>query len=349
MDIYRPLRVFLCHASQDKGAVRELNKKLKSEDWLDPWLDEEKLSLGQHWTTVIEDALDAADIVIIFLSKNSVRKEGFVQRELTYAWEISLEKPRDVIYLIPFRLDDCEVPRYLRARHWGDFFGDKKENTYNVLLRSLRERHNQILRVETEKRINHEKQNDEQILLTSSNELPKDSIVKSGKKQEVLPDFRIRQRDYLLEVSRSITQILELDKLVTKVLIVAIEMLAGQAGMIILKQKDGWQVETSQGINPDFMKSINKLLTDKEVAKLPVRELNRKLKEMTYTASVGLLNGTALPLVSKEKVIGVIFLFRNYPDLFTANDRVLLQAFSDQTAIAITNALLYKEVTSKSN
>ena len=74
-----------------------------------------------------------------------MKKEGFVQRELNYAWEISLEKPREAIFLIPFRLDDCQIPRYLSARQWGDYFGDKKENTFQVLLRSLKQRHLQKL------------------------------------------------------------------------------------------------------------------------------------------------------------------------------------------------------------
>lgn len=146
----RLLRVFLCHASADKSVVRSLYKQLKLEDWIDPWLDEEKLTLGQHWAVAIEEALDEADIVIIFLSHNSVKKEGFVQRELNYAWDLSLEKPRSAIFLIPFRLDDCEVPRHLRVRQWGDYFGDKKEDTYQMLLRSLKERYQQKLQLDME-------------------------------------------------------------------------------------------------------------------------------------------------------------------------------------------------------
>ena len=38
----RKLKVFLCHSSNDKPAVRELYTRLKSEGWIDPWLDEEK-------------------------------------------------------------------------------------------------------------------------------------------------------------------------------------------------------------------------------------------------------------------------------------------------------------------
>lgn len=126
----RPLKVFLSYASQDRLAIRELYQRLNSEGWIDPWFDKEMLRLGQHWTTVIEDALDEADVIIIFLSQNFVQKEGFIQRELNYAWELSLEKPRSTIFLIPFRLDECEVPRYLRSRQWGDYFGEKKESTY---------------------------------------------------------------------------------------------------------------------------------------------------------------------------------------------------------------------------
>jgi len=39
----RPLRVFLCHSSNDKPAVRELYQKLRAEPWIEPWLDEDKI------------------------------------------------------------------------------------------------------------------------------------------------------------------------------------------------------------------------------------------------------------------------------------------------------------------
>jgi hypothetical protein len=44
----RKLRVFLCHSSQDKPAVRELYKRLGGEGWIDPWLDEENLGFGDR-------------------------------------------------------------------------------------------------------------------------------------------------------------------------------------------------------------------------------------------------------------------------------------------------------------
>lgn len=160
----------------------------------------------------------------------------------------------------------------------------------------------------------------------------------------MLPDFRVRQRDYLLEISRALTQELDLEKLLARILRISIEMLAGQAGIIALNQPDGWRVAAAHGIAPAFLSYLSPLLAEEKVRELDVRELNRMLKELTYTASMGLLNGTGLPLAAHGRVIGVIFIFRNYADLFTPNDRVLLQSFADQAAIAVYNAQLYGQV-----
>lgn len=160
----------------------------------------------------------------------------------------------------------------------------------------------------------------------------------------MLPDFRVRQRDYLLEISRALTQELDQEKLLTRILRIAIEMLAGQAGLIALKERDGWRVSAAHGIAPAFLSYLIPLLADEKVRELDVHELNRMLRELTYTASMGLLNGTALALVAHRQVIGVIFIFRNYEGRFTPNDRVILQSFADQAAIAVYNAQLYGQV-----
>ncbi|PJH74513.1 MAG: histidine kinase, partial [Anaerolineae bacterium CG_4_9_14_0_8_um_filter_58_9] len=160
----------------------------------------------------------------------------------------------------------------------------------------------------------------------------------------MLPDFRVRQRDYLLEIARAITQELDLDKLLARILRISIEMLAGQAGIIALKESAGWRVAAAYGIPPAFLRYLEPLLAEEKVRELNVAELNRMLKELAYTASMGLLNGVGLPLVTHGQVIGVTFIFRGYPDLFSANDKLLLQSFADQAAIAVFNAQLYTQV-----
>src|SRR5512147_1628412 len=160
----------------------------------------------------------------------------------------------------------------------------------------------------------------------------------------MLPDFRIRQRDYLLEISRALTQELDLDRLLARILNIAVEMLAGQAGIIALKEPSGWRVGTAHGVPAALLRYLEPLLAEEQASELDVQELNRMLKELTYTATLGLLNGTGLPLNTHGQVIGVIFIFRSYPDRFTHNDNILLQSFADQAAIAVFNAQLYRQV-----
>ncbi len=134
----QPLRVFLYHASQDKPAVRELYKRLSAEKWIAPWLDEENLLLGQDFDFEITQAARESDAIIICLSKVSVAKEGYVNKEIRRALDIADEKPEGTIYIIPLRLDECE-PSFERLKklHWVDYF---TPNAHEKLIKSLRAR-----------------------------------------------------------------------------------------------------------------------------------------------------------------------------------------------------------------
>ena len=146
----RSLKAFLSYASQDKPLVKELSRRLMGEGWVDTWLDEKNLLPGQDWRVKIEEAVEESDIVIICLSTHSVTKEGYVQKELRYAREIALEKPEDSIFLIPLRLNECDVPRGLRFYQWVDYFGENKDDSYNALIASLKLRYEQKLKMEEE-------------------------------------------------------------------------------------------------------------------------------------------------------------------------------------------------------
>ena len=116
----RKLKVFLCHASDDKPAVRELYQRLSAEDWIDPWLDEEKLLPGQDWDLEIEKAVEETDAVIVCLSTKGVSKEGYVQKEIKIALNAALFMPEDMIFIVPLRLDEGKTPRHLRNIQYID-------------------------------------------------------------------------------------------------------------------------------------------------------------------------------------------------------------------------------------
>jgi hypothetical protein len=136
----RLLKVFLCHARADKPKVRELYSYLRRRR-IRPWLDEVDLVGGQDWQVEIPKALATSDAIIICLTKSSVDKEGYVQREIKFALDKALEMPEGHIALIPVRFEDCKVPDSLSRFQWVDLF---EEAGYAKMMRALKFRADQL-------------------------------------------------------------------------------------------------------------------------------------------------------------------------------------------------------------
>jgi predicted transcriptional regulator of viral defense system len=134
------LKIFLGYAHHDVVPVRKLYKYLCGKGF-DVWFDEASLLPGQNWEFEIEKALRQSDIAIISLTTNSINKEGFIQKEIKFALDKSMDIPEGKIFLIPARLDDCIVPETLARFHWVDLF---EENGYESLLKSLVARSDQV-------------------------------------------------------------------------------------------------------------------------------------------------------------------------------------------------------------
>jgi formylglycine-generating enzyme required for sulfatase activity len=115
-------RIFLCHASEDKTQVREVYHRLRAIEGFEPWLDEEDLLPGQEWAWEIPRALQTSDFILVFFSRASVAKRGYVQREMKLALDAWQEIPEGTIHTIPVRIDECEVPESFRRYHWANLF-----------------------------------------------------------------------------------------------------------------------------------------------------------------------------------------------------------------------------------
>ena len=163
----------------------------------------------------------------------------------------------------------------------------------------------------------------------------------------LLPDFRVRQRDYLLEIARALTEELDLDKLLGRILRISVEMLAGQAGFIALRADKGWRVAASQGIPTAFLRVTEKVLAEiiesEDPERLELPEISRRLNQIAQQVSLGMLNGFGLPLVARQKVVGLIMIFRSYAGSISNNDYNLLSSFANQAAVAVQNAQLYTQ------
>jgi CheY-like chemotaxis protein len=121
-DTLSTVKIFLCYAHYDRAKVNDLYENLVSAGY-SPWMDKRNLMPGEKWSHAIEKAINSADFFIVCISRNSVNRRGFLQREIRMAMEIWAGKLDDDIYLIPARLEDCEIPdEKLTQLQWLDLF-----------------------------------------------------------------------------------------------------------------------------------------------------------------------------------------------------------------------------------
>lgn len=127
------VQVFVAYAFEDEPAARMLYASLKGYGFT-PWLDKENLLPGQNWPRAIERAIDSSDFFIACLSRHSIIKRGHFQCELRYALELTRHLPLDDIFVLPVRLDECDVPRTLsRSTQIVDLFPQWDRGVCNVI------------------------------------------------------------------------------------------------------------------------------------------------------------------------------------------------------------------------
>ena len=111
------INIFLAYAKEDTNEVRYLYQKLRQQGY-NPWMAQMSLLPGQRWPIEIPKAIKNSQVFIACLSQQSVRKQGYIQREFKMALNHCGDIPPDQIYLIPLRLDDCQIPE-LRQEEYG--------------------------------------------------------------------------------------------------------------------------------------------------------------------------------------------------------------------------------------
>ncbi|MDX2032706.1 MAG: SUMF1/EgtB/PvdO family nonheme iron enzyme [Blastocatellia bacterium] len=117
----RVVQIFISYAREDQARIEALYRRLQEAGY-QPWLDRDHILAGQKWEPVIKAALKQSDFVLVCLSATSINKRGFLQEEIKQALEHARQKLDDDVWLIPARLDDCDVPEALADIQWVDLF-----------------------------------------------------------------------------------------------------------------------------------------------------------------------------------------------------------------------------------
>lgn len=166
----------------------------------------------------------------------------------------------------------------------------------------------------------------------------------------LLPDFRVRQRDLLLEIIRAMTAQLDLSEVLKLVLKASVAMVAGQGvGFIALRNQttDEYKIRATLNITADIVAKLEAQLVElmSGVSEgLEFTDLEKNLQEMAALIDPNLRQLFPMPLVIAGEPLGLLIVFRNYVGATTPNDMQILKSFADQAAIAVHNAQLYARV-----
>ena len=181
----------------------------------------------------------------------------------------------------------------------------------------------------------------------------------------MLPDYRVRQRDYLLDILRAITSRLDITEVMKLVTQAAVDVMSGSAGLITLIEADGeLRLRDAVGLPKAMLDTLTTGLArlrseiaggtaDEPAGTALVRghaadrateALEAVLSRLVAQFGVGQYEWIALPLEIGEEVLGKLYVLRRRSGEFSTNDRQVLQSFADQAAVAVNNARLYEQL-----
>ena len=115
------VKIFLSYAREDRELARQLYEQL-AQMGFNPWMDIKNILGGQDWSHSIRIAIEQSHFFIACLSSNFVNRRGFIQKEVETALDLWREMLNSDIFLLPVRLEPCEVPQSLQDFNYVDMF-----------------------------------------------------------------------------------------------------------------------------------------------------------------------------------------------------------------------------------
>lgn len=138
-------QIFLSYASEDRRKVKSLCRKLEKIGF-HVWIDREEhqsdsrqkrnnIGGGHKWLIAIGNAILESDLFLACASKTYITKKSpTIRKELKLALQLCEHKAPLITFLIPIRLEACDLPPKLQPYQAFDFY--KKEG-FERLKRTL--------------------------------------------------------------------------------------------------------------------------------------------------------------------------------------------------------------------
>jgi len=158
------MKIFISCAKEDVRAAKQIYRDLRNAGF-DPWQEEDILA-GQNKEFEIRNAIEkGSSHFLALLSSNSVSKRSTVLKHLKWALETLDEFPQNEIFIIPARLDDCEIcdPK-LQQLQYVDLFSSYEDGLGRIL--------KSLCQSKQQENINPDKEKTEIPLIQTSNPRP---------------------------------------------------------------------------------------------------------------------------------------------------------------------------------
>ena len=162
------------------------------------------------------------------------------------------------------------------------------------------------------------------------------------------------QFDTLVKVSQTITSEKYLDEILSLIVVVTAEMLNSKICSIMLLDAKGQElvIKATQSLSDDYKKKAN-LRVDAslmgEVVKtktsIAIDDVRREKRYFYRELAIkeGLTSMLAVPMIVKDRAVGVINVYTKEPHCFTQDEIGVLQMVANQAAVAVENTKLMEE------
>jgi len=163
---------------------------------------------------------------------------------------------------------------------------------------------------------------------------------------------RVKELNILYGVGKSVTSLLDLEKVLNRIVEAAVFVTGAEEGSLLLIDKDTGELylRAARNLGEKFARGF-RLKVEHSIAGQVVKTgqpiLQSTQAEETLKVKTGYLVKSLVnvPLKAKDEVIGVLAVNNKIsPKPFTDNDVRLLSALADYATIAIVNAQLYEEI-----
>jgi signal transduction protein with GAF and PtsI domain len=163
------------------------------------------------------------------------------------------------------------------------------------------------------------------------------------------------QFDSLIKVSKSISSEKYLDEILDLIVVVSSEMLNSKICSIMLlnKKQNELFIKATQSLSEEYKKKAN-LKIDKSLhgqviqsgIPLSVYDVQKEEKYAYRNLAIkeNLTSMLAVPMIVKDKKVGVISIYTNKHHVFTEEEINILQIVANQAAVAVENTKLMEEV-----